>query len=69
MIKRLLTDFVELVQSDPTNKLPVDGTVHELTSITLIFLTAMFEYANVLIRYSMFMNKFEYLNVYFLYYY
>ncbi|GLH06605.1 Exocyst complex component 7, partial [Gryllus bimaculatus] len=57
---KALDDFVESIHSDSNTRLPQDGTVHELTSNTLVFLEQLFDFADMIG--GILAQKFEYNN-------
>lgn len=46
--KKCLEDFEQYVKNDSIKQLPIDGTIHELTSTVCIYLKRLFEYKEIL---------------------
>lgn len=49
-ISKSLEEFIEHIKSDPQQKVPKDGTVHELTSNVMLFLVHLHSYLDILSR-------------------
>ncbi len=49
-ISKSLEEFIEHIKSDPQQKVPKDGTVHELTSNVMLFLVHLKSYLDILSR-------------------
>ncbi|RWS02874.1 exocyst complex component 7-like protein [Dinothrombium tinctorium] len=49
-INRTLEEFIDYIKTDTETKVPKDGTVHELTSNTMIFVVNLMEHLDILSR-------------------
>ncbi|RWS30152.1 Exocyst complex component 7-like protein, partial [Leptotrombidium deliense] len=49
-INRTLEEFIDFIKTDLDTKVPKDGTVHELTSNTMIFLVNLMDHLDILSR-------------------